>query len=102
MMKNRQYTLISFPILTSMFGGAEWVKIEGRSAYIKLPGPCNEKPVRMPLSELPDQSHWTAFTLADAAEKWKDTSVSAAEALSKMALLNAADEGVALGTCDED
>jgi hypothetical protein len=60
-------TKIIFPSICTTLGGAEWVTVYKGYAKIKIPQKVN--PVTLSLSVLPDPDHWTAFNLADAANK---------------------------------
>ena len=68
-MKTTPPTVTFFPKIVASLGGAEHVTVSKRFAKVKLPG--RDDLVRIPLSKLPPQSSWTAFSLADAAATWQ-------------------------------
>ena len=57
---------IAFPTLASALGGAQRVEYSAVYAWITLP---DGSTVRMVRSALPPLDKWTAFNLADAAQK---------------------------------
>jgi len=57
---------IVFPLVATIFGGAAIVTYSARFAWVKL---ASGRVVRLSRSRLKDPSEWSAFYLADEADK---------------------------------
>lgn len=64
-MKMKTLNKIIPPAICAVMGGAEFWSIYRLYVLVKLPG--REDLVKIPRKDLPTQTSWTAFTLADAA-----------------------------------
>lgn len=64
-MKMKTLNKIIPPAICATLGGAEFWSIYTGHVLVKMPG--RESLVKIPRKDLPPQTSWTAFTLADAA-----------------------------------